>query len=119
MNLVKYFKSLIYIFIPLLVLTIIISILDYFNIIGDGISNYIKLFIAALSMLTGGIYIGSKTDKKGWLEGLKIGLGIIILLFIVGYLAFDQGMTIKTVIYYFILLASSMLGSMIGISRKK
>jgi len=119
MNFIKYFKSLIYIFIPLLVLILIISLFDYFNIIGDSFSNYLKLFVVAISMLIGGIYIGSKTDKMGWLEGLKIGLGIIILFFIIGYLAFDQGITIKTVIYYFILIASSMLGSMIGISRKK
>lgn len=119
MNAVKYLKALIYIFVPILVLTLILSILDYFNIIGNSLSNYLKLFIAAISMLIGGIYIGTKASKKGWLEGLKVGLIVIVLMFVISYLAFDQGMTIKTVIYYFILLASSMLGSMIGINKRK
>lgn len=119
MNVVKYLKSLIYIAIPILILNIILSLFDYFNIIGSSVSNYLKLFMIAVSMLIGGIYIGSKTSKKGWLEGLKIGLGIIVLFFIVSYLAFDQGMTIKTIIYYFILLSSSVLGSMIGINKRK
>lgn len=119
MNAVKYLKTLIYIIVPILVLSIILSLLYYFNIIGNGVSNYLKLFIVAISMLIGGIYIGSKTTKKGWLEGLKIGFGTIILLFIISYLAFDQGMNIKTIIYYFILLASSVLGSMIGINKRK
>lgn len=119
MNVVKYLKTLIYILVPILVLNVILSLLYYFNIIGDSVSNYLKLFIVAISMLIGGIYIGSKASKKGWLEGLKVGLEVIILLFVVGYLAFDQGINGKIIIYYFILLASTMLGSMIGINKRK
>lgn len=119
MNALKYLKTLIYILVPIIILNIILSLMYYFNIIGNNISNYFKLFIVAISMLIGGIYIGTKASKKGWLEGLKIGIGVILLLFIIGYLAFDQGINVKTLIYYFILLASSMLGSMIGINKRK
>ena len=119
MNYIKYLKVLLYILIPLLVLNAITSLLYYFNITGDGIINYLKLFITAISMLIGGIYIGSHTNKKGWLEGLKVGIEVILIFFIISYLAFDQGITGKTLIYYFIILASSTLGSMIGISRRK
>ncbi len=96
-----------------------VSLFYYFNIINHGVINYIKLFIVAISMFIGGIYIGSKASKKGWLEGIKVGLEVIFLLFIISYLAFDQGMNLKTIIYYFILLASSMLGSMMGINKRK
>lgn len=119
MNYIKYLKTLIYILVPILVLNTILSLLYYFNIVGSGINNYAKLFIIAISMLIGGIYIGSKASKKGWLEGLKIGIEAIVLLFIISYLAFDQGIDAKTIIYYFILLISSMLGSMIGINKRK
>lgn len=119
MNYLKYLKSLLYILVPVFVLNIIVSLLYYFNLIGNGTINYFKLFIIAISMLISGIYIGSKASKKGWLEGLKIGIGVIIILFIISYLAFDQGINTKTLIYYFILLASSMLGSMIGINKRK
>ena len=91
MNYIKYLKSLIYILVPILVLNTILSILYYFNIVGNGISNYAKLFIIAISMLIGGIYIGSKTSKKGWLEGLKIGLEVIVLLFIIKWNCSEKG----------------------------
>lgn len=115
----KYLKSLIFILVPMFVLNVIATLLYYFNILGSGSINYIKLFIIAISMLIGGIYIGSKASKKGWLEGVKVGIEVIVLLFIIGYLAFDKGLNIKTLVYYFILLVSSVLGSMIGINKKK
>lgn len=119
MFVVKYLKSLLYILVPVIVLSIITSILYYFNILNSKGVNYINLIMIALSMLLGGIYIGTKADKKGWLEGIKVGLEVIVILFIVSFLAFDKGMNIKTLIYYFILVASSTLGGMIGINRKK
>lgn len=115
----KYLKALLYIFIPTIVITFLLSILHYFNILNSSIIDYLKLFTIILSMFVGGIYIGSKANSKGWLEGLKIGGVIIILFFIISYLAFDKGINIKNLIYYLILLASSTLGSMIGISKKK
>ena len=119
MSLIKYLKSFSYILIAVIIFNLIISILYYFNIIGSNIINYFKLIMIAISMLIGGIFIGINSNKKGWLEGIKIGVAIIIMFFIISYSAFDQGINIKTIIYYFILLSSSMLGSMIGINRKK
>lgn len=115
----KYLKTLLYILIPILLLNILFTLLYYFNVIGNGTINYFKLLIAAISMLIGGIYIGSKASKKGWLEGLKVGIEVVMILLIFSIFVFNQKIDIKTIIYYFILLASSMLGSMIGINRKK
>lgn len=119
MNILKYLKVLIYIIVPTIILNIILSVLYYFNLLSSGIINYLKLFIILISMLIGGIYIGKEATKKGWLEGLKVGLEVIIILFIIDYLAFDKGITIKNLIYYFILILSSTLGSMIGINKRK
>ncbi len=118
-NILKYLKAFLYILVPILVLNTVLTLFYYFNWIGTGTMNYLKLFMVAISMLIGGIYIGSQASKKGWLEGLKVGVEVIFLLFIIGYLAFDKGMDIKSLIYYFILLVSSMLGSMIGINKRK
>lgn len=119
MDVLKYLKVLIYILAPVLILNFILSLLYYFNLIGSGIINYLKLFVVTISMLIGGVYIGRRTSKNGWLEGLKVGAEVIVLFFIVSYLAFDKGINIKTIIYYFILIAASILGSMIGINKKK
>ncbi len=119
MDVLKYLKVLIYILVPVLILNFILSLLYYFNLIGSGIINYLKLFVVTIAMLIGGVYIGRRTSKNGWLEGLKVGAEVIVLFFIVSYLAFDKGINIKTIIYYFILIAASILGSMIGINKKK
>ena len=116
---VKYLKALLYTFIPLLIFTIILSILYYFNIMSDKSLNILKLITTVISLLIGGIYIGNKANKKGYLEGLKIGLVIIFLFFIISYLVFDKGIDIKESIYYLMLLASSIIGSMIGINKRK
>lgn len=118
-NILKYLKALLYIIVPILVLNTLLTLFYYFNLIGTSTMNYLKLFMVAISMLIGGIYIGSQASKKGWLEGLKVGFEVILILFIVSYLAFDKGMDIKSLIYYVILLISSMLGSMIGINKRK
>ena len=119
MNIIKYLKSLAYVLVSMLLLNLIISILYYFNLINSNIINYLKLLIVALSMLIGGFTIGKESDQKGWLEGIKIATLIIIIFFIISYLGFDQGINIKTIIYYFILICSSTLGGLIGINKKK
>ena len=119
MSYLKYLKALLYIFVPILFFNFIFSIFYYFNMIHSGMMNYLKLFSVGVSMMIGGIYIGSKASKKGWLEGLKISGEVIILFFIIGYLAFDQGFSLKSIIYDMILLVSSVLGSMIGINKRK
>ena len=117
MEYIKYLKSLAYIFVPILVLNIFITILYYFNIIGTTPNNILKLIIVLIGMFIGGIYIGSKAEKKGWLEGLKTGAIIAVSFFIISFLAFGIGLTFKTFIYYLILNVTAMLGSMVGINR--
>ncbi len=119
MNIFKYLKSFLYIIAPLLILNIIITIFYYFNLINSNVNSYLKLLTMLISLFIGGIYIGSKATKKGWLEGIKIGAVIIVVLFIISYLAFDHGITLKTIIYYFLIMTSSMLGSMLGINKIK
>ena len=119
MDFIKYLKALLFTIIPILVLNIIITILYYFNLLGTTPISYIKLILVLISILIGGFYVGTKSTKKGWLEGIKIGLATIILLFLISYLGFGYDINIKTIIYYFLIIISSMLGSMIGINKRK
>ena len=104
---------------PILFFNIILAFLYYFNIISNKSLSILNTILIILSMFIGGLYIGNKTNKRGYLEGIKIGLIAIVLLFIISYLAFDKGLSIKTLVYYFILIVSSTSGSMIGINKKK
>ena len=109
--------SILYTTISILVLTLFISILSYFNIIGDKAVSLFKIFTLIISLFIGGIYIGKKSTKKGWLEGLKLGLIFLILLII--FNLFMKTFTFKNILYYIIIIISSIFGSMVGISIKK
>lgn len=115
----KYLKSFLAILLPFLILILLTSILYYFNILSTQVINYMKMIIPTLSMLIGGIYIGRHSKENGWLEGLKLGLIFLFTMFIFSFLAFNEGMHFKTLLYYFILLITSILGSMIGINNSK
>ena len=119
----KYLKNLgisfIYIMASILLLTLFITIFSYFNIISDKVTSIFKIIIPIISMLMGGYYMGKKATKKGFFEGLKLGIIFSILLIIFNYLAFNNSFKLKYILFYLILIITSILGSMIGINRKK
>ena len=118
MFIIKYLKSFAYILVSIVLLSILIGTLSYFNIIGNGAIKIFELIAIIISMLIGGIYLGKNSNKKGFLEGIKIGLAMIVILFIFGYLAFSKGISISSLIFYAIVLVSSVLGSIFGINKK-
>lgn len=117
MNIRKYLKSIIIMIVALIVLNLITSIIVYFNIIKN--INYIKLLIVFISITVSSIYLGYKSNEKGWLEGLKFGILTIIILLVSSLIFTKSSLSIKSIIYYLIILIISALGSMIGISKKK
>lgn len=118
MFIIKYLKALLYISITIFISSLIIGTLNYFNILNNLITNIFELMIIILSMFIGGLYLGKNSQKKGYLEGLKIGLITIIILFSFGFLAYNQEFSLSSVLFYIIILISSVLGSIIGINKK-
>ena len=118
----KYLKNLgisfMYIIGFTLILTFIITLLSYFNIISDKAASIVKIIIPIISMLIGGFYIGKRSNKKGFLEGSKSGIIFSIIIIVFNYLAFDYSFKFKYLLFYLILIISSILGSMIGINKK-
>lgn len=111
-------KSLIYMISILLVSTIIITLLNYFNIIGNKFITVFKIIIAFISMFIGGFIMGKNSKQKGWLEGIKLGFIIIVILFLTNLIILKQDWSVKNLIYYLILIVSCIFGSMIGINKK-
>lgn len=109
--------SILYIIASLLILTFIMTIFSYFNIIGNGFVTILKILIPIISLFIGGIYMGKKSIKKGWLEGLKLSLIFLILLVIFEFLALDKSFEIKNILYYLIIITSCIFGSIIGINK--
>ena len=100
------------------VFTFLVTLLSYFNIMNDSVTTVFKMIIPILSMLASGIVMGRNSSQKGWLEGLKLGLMVCVLLMLFNMLGLGNGFKIGNVLFYTILTFSSIVGSMIGISRK-
>lgn len=114
----KYLKCLGIIFIPILILGMIYTSLYYFDVMSGNTFKWLSLITMVISILIGCMYLGKNSKSKGWFEGLKIGLGISILFFLISFLGFES-FSLKNIIYYLVIILTSMLGSMFGIRNVK
>ena len=113
----KYLKGLLFFLVPFIILTLLITILYYFDIINNQIIKYFKIIIMILSCLLGGFIIGKNSTSKGYLNGIKLS-SIVVIIFLILNLIF-KGFKWYHLIYYFIIMVTTTIGSMIGISLKK
>lgn len=120
MNYIKKLSmSFIYIIATILILTFIVTLLNYFDILKDKIVSIFKIIIPIISLFIGGFYIGKRSNKKGFIEGLKLGIIFSIFILIFNFLAFSSPFKFKYLLFYLIICMSSILGSIIGINYKK
>lgn len=115
----KYLKTLLFEMILYISLTLIATILYYFNITSDKLNSIIKIVIFVIVFILSGINISKRSNKKYYLEGLKIS-GINILLFTIISIIFKSGFNLKQIIYYLLIILITTFGSIIGgLKRKK
>lgn len=118
MSLIRYLKGLLYFFISLLILVFITTILSHFNLIDENTTKYFKIFSIIIPLFISGLYIGNKTLNKRFIEGIKIGLCIVVISIIISLLTKTR-IVFSNIIYYLIMIFSSMLGSMIAKPKLK
>jgi putative membrane protein, TIGR04086 family len=91
-------------------------ILGLFNLIG--VSSYITSlisFVINISLFFTLSFIkGKHTNKKGIICGLINGLILILTLFIITLILFIRHLSYTTLLYYLILLSSSVIGGILG-----
>ena len=117
-DLIKSFiKATIIILSLLFMFSIILNILYYYDVISNSLLKYIKIILSIISFFIGGLFIGRKSINKGYLNGLKLSL-IMIIIFILLGIVFNNIKFIR-IIYYIIMSICITFGSMIGISKKE
>ena len=108
----KYFSILlISIIIPIFILTIF----NYFEIINN--TNILKLIITLISIFINSFFLGKNSKSKGYIEGLKFGIIFIIFITLLNLILVNE-FSLKIIIYYILILITSMIGSTIGINKK-
>ena len=117
-NVKNYLIAIGYFLLVVAVFAIILTIFNYYDIVTNKLFKVIKVLIPSLALFIGGYKVGNNANKKGYIEGIKLSLIVIVLLFMLSYLGFNASFNISLILYYIILIISSMLGAMIGINKK-
>mgnify|MGYP003316089213 CR=1 FL=1 len=114
----KLSKSLLISIISFIILLTINTLFIYLNIFKGNIITITNIIIPILSIFIGSFILGNNISKKGWLEGLKLGILYIIFYTIINLIIYNN-FNIKLLLYYSILVIGSILGGMIGITKKR
>ncbi|MEI3529994.1 MAG: TIGR04086 family membrane protein [Bacilli bacterium] len=114
----NFIKPLLYIFIIIIGSLLILTPLNYYDILNGSITTIFKIIIPIIAFLVGGFILGKNSKKKGWLEGLKLSLVSIIIFILINYIGYGEAFRLKSLIFYITLIISSVFGSMVGINKK-
>ena len=102
----------------LILLSGILAFFHTFNILYSKSTDAIIMIGMILTLFFIGFAYGKKAEKKGYIEGLKIGGCLIFLMVIINLIFYQTGFSFERILYYSVLILSSTLGSMIGINKK-
>lgn len=114
-----YLKDIMYVFASIFIGMFLFTILNYFNIIGDKFLNILKMILIIGTLIFSGFYLSKRSNKRGIIEGLKIGSIISIFFLLITLLAFSTPFKWRNLIYYLILIISSMTGGIIAKQGKE
>jgi putative membrane protein (TIGR04086 family) len=111
-------KCLLYTFSTILIGILIITILNYLNLFGIKLVSISKIFVLVLAIFIGSFRLGIKSAKKGYLEGIKYGIIVSIILAILNLIIYHD-FELKDLLLYLIIIICSCLGSMVGMTKHK
>lgn len=101
----------------IVILSFFINILNYFDILKPNIYKAIIILSIILSIFTGSYKLGLKTAKNGYLNGILYGVVFCIISIIIT-LVIKKGIDIINIVYYLIIIITSLIAGTIGINKK-
>lgn len=114
MTILKYLKSMI---VPLGIVLVLPLLLGIINLLGVQTNKVVILIIMAIGTFISDFYLGRNSLKKGYLQGALLGIILSLILFLFSLL-FKNTYTASSLIYYIIIVISSMIGASLGIQKK-
>lgn len=113
----KYTKIIIKTLIVIIICSLLLGTLSYFDIINENTLKILQITIIFLYLFYNSYILGKNKQNKGYLEGLKYG-SIISLIFILFSLLFRRNFTFYKLLYYILIILISVCGSILGINKK-
>ncbi len=103
--------------ISIVILSLILTIFYYFDIINNNIYNIMKMIIILGSLFINALLLGKSSNKYGIVEGLKLGAIFLLIMFLIKIIT-KNSFDIRTLIYSFIIILTTSVGAVIGINKK-
>ncbi len=101
----------------IIILAFFINVLNYFDLLNNNLYKFILVITTIFSISIGSYILGTKTDNKGYLNGLIYGI-ITVLLFIIISFILGNNLSLSSFVYYLIIVIISSIGGSVGINRK-
>lgn len=113
------FSGLVYSLIMMTIGTILTSLLLFLTSTQESALHTLTTIIHGVSLFIGGWVSGKRAGNKGWYYGGMLGLIYFLIIFLVGFLAFDAGLNLQSLQLLGIFFASGALGGMLGVNTRK
>ncbi len=118
MDLIKYYGKIILYFIGFLLLGSLLMSVGYYFFLSTKFIKTLALIYLIVLFFVFSFKEGHKAAKQGYIAGIKTG-SLFIFILLMFNIIFYRNFHINSLIYYLILLAVAILGSMVGINAKK
>ena len=113
----KYLKGYIYYLSILLLSSLIICIMYFFNLIKVNIYSNLLYVLSILSSFVGTYIYSKNTNNKGIVSGIIFYISTSFIMFLTSYII-NNNLNISTVIYYLIILFTCLLSGIISKNKK-
>lgn len=113
------FTGLVYSLIMMTIGTIVISLILYLTSTQESSLTTLTTIIHGISLFVGGWAAGKRSGTRGWYYGGLLGIIYSIIVFIVGFLAFDSGLNLQSLKLLAIAFVSGAIGGMLGVNTNK
>lgn len=104
------------ILILMLVGSLLIALTVQFTSISTSTLRWTIFIVSILILMTGGFIAGKKTEEKGWITGIIVGVVYVIGVMLYQFLAQDVWLFDRQLIYFIIFVLSATIGSMLGVN---
>ena len=115
----NYGKTFLFFTITILIISLLFSLFNLGGFMSFKTTSILFIIFMIILFLIIGYKYGKLADKKGYIEGLKIGFSLILVLLFINLVFYNSDFSLERIIYYLILILASIFGSMIGINRKE
>ncbi|MCS7458697.1 TIGR04086 family membrane protein [Paenibacillus doosanensis] len=112
-------SGLMYSMIFMLLGTLMISLLMLATSLQESSLFGYTMSIHGVAMFIGGIVSGKRSGTRGWYHGGILGVVYCIIVCIVGFLAYDSGLTEQTLYLLGLTFGAGSLGGILGVNMKK